>query len=111
MGVNKLGLAAAGISMLLWIATPVLAAHGHGGGNAFSFGSAEKHGGHHFKTDKHSDGHHFETTDNPHSNKHGKDRGLDRANDVAGPHGQQGRANAATHQSNNGSPDSDSDSE
>jgi len=98
MCTNKLVLAAAGISMVLWMATPALAGHGHGGGNAFGIGNSEKHGG----------GHHFGTTGKPHSNKHGKDRGLDRANDVAGEHGQQGRANATTHQSDN---DSGSDSE
>jgi len=89
MSANKLALAAAGVSMLLWVATPVLAGHNHGGGNAFGFGNTERNGG----------GHHFGTTGKPHSNKHGKDRGLDRANDVAGEHGQQGRANASTHQS------------
>ncbi len=101
MDVNKLALTAAGVSMLLWVATPVLAGHGHGGGNAFGFGNTEKHGG----------GHHSGTAGKPHSNKHGETRGLERANDVAGPHGQQGRANATTHQSNTGSSDSDSDSE
>jgi hypothetical protein len=34
----------------------------------------------------------------PHSNKGGEVRGLDRANDVAGEHGQQGRDNAAAKQ-------------
>ena len=33
-----------------------------------------------------------------HSNKGGALRGLDRANHVAGVHGQAGRANAASHQ-------------
>ena len=98
MGASKLVLAAAGVSMLLWVATPVLAGHGHGGGNAFGFGDTAKHSG----------GHRFGTTGKPHSNKHGKDRGLDRANDVAGEHGRQGRANATTHQSDN---DSGGDSE
>src|SRR5579864_9558729 len=65
MGANKLVLAAAGISMLLWAATPVLAGHGHGGGNAFGFGDTAKHVG----------GHHSGTAGKPHSNKHGKDRG------------------------------------
>lgn len=47
MGANKVALAAAGVSMLLWVATPVLAGHGHGGGNAFGFGDTAKHvGGH-----------------------------------------------------------------
>jgi hypothetical protein len=98
MGANKLVLAAAWVSMLLWAATPVLAGHGHGGGNAFGLGDTAKHVG----------GHHSGTAGKPHSNKHGKDRGLDRANDVAGEHGQQGRANATTHQSDN---DSGSDPE
>ncbi len=97
MRTNRLVLAAAGVSMLLWMASPVLAGHGHGG-NSFGFGDTEKHGG----------GHLFGTTGKPHSNKHGKDRGLDRANDVAGEHGQQGRANATTHKSDN---DSGGDSE
>jgi hypothetical protein len=98
MCANKLALAAAGVSMLLWAATPALAGHGHGGGNAFGFGDTAKHVG----------GSHSGAAGKPHSNKHGKDRGLDRANDVAGEHGQQGRANAATHQSDN---DSGSDPE
>jgi hypothetical protein len=45
--------------MLLGVATPALAGHGHGSGNAFGFGNAEKHGG----------GHHFGTSGKPHSNK------------------------------------------
>jgi hypothetical protein len=93
MSMNRLALAAAGISMLLWVATPALAGHGHGSGNAFASGNAEKHGL----------GHHFGTSGKPHSNKHGALRGLDRANDVAGSHGQQGRTNAAAHQSEDGS--------
>jgi hypothetical protein len=52
---------------------------------------------------QHVGGHHFGTTGMPHSNKHVKERGLDRANDVAGEHGQHGRANATTHQSDNDS--------
>ena len=100
MGANKLALLVAAVSTLLWVATPVLAAHGHSKGSAFGIGNTEKHGG----------GHHFGTTDKPQSNKHGRDRGLDRANDVAGAHGQQGRTNAATHQYDNDS-DSAGDSE
>jgi len=59
MGANKLVLAAAWVSMLLWAATPVLAGHGHGGGNAFGFGVTAKHVG----------GHHSGTAGKPHSNK------------------------------------------
>jgi hypothetical protein len=88
--------------MLLWVAAPALAGHGHGSGNAFGLGNAEKHGV----------GHHFGTSGKPHSNKHGELRGLGRANDVAGSHGQQGRSNAAAHQSDHGSShQSDADSE
>ncbi len=101
MRVNRFALAAAGISMLLWLATPAVAGHGHGGGNAFGLGKAEKHGG----------GHHFGTSGKPHGNKHGQLRGLGRANEVAGPHGQQGRTNAAAHQSGDDSSHGDSDSE
>ncbi len=101
MSVNRLALAAAGISMLLGVATPALAGHGHGSGNAFGFGNAEKHGG----------GHHFGTSGKPHSNKHGELRGLRRADEAAGPHGQQGRTNAAARQSDKGSSQSGSDSD
>jgi hypothetical protein len=93
MSANKRTLLVAAVSTLLSVATPVLAAHGHSKGNAFGIGNTEKHSG----------AHHFGTADKPHSNKHGKDRGLDRANDVAGEHGQQGRTNAATHQYDNDS--------
>ena len=98
MGANKLALTAGAVSMFLWMAPPVMAGHGQGKGNAFGLADAGKHSG----------GHHFGTTGKPHSNKHGKDRGLDRADDVAGEHGQQGRANADRHQADN---DSGSDSE
>jgi len=98
MSANKLALTAAAVSTLLWMATPVMAGHSHGKGNAFGLADAGKRSG----------GHHFGTTGKPHSNKHGKDRGLDRADDVAGEHGQQGRANADRHQADN---DSGSDSE
>jgi hypothetical protein len=98
MGANKRALTAAVVWMLLSMATPVQAGHSHGRRNAF--GLSDK--------GKRDVGIISETTGKPHSNKHGKDRGLDRANDVAGEHGQQGRANAATHQSDN---DSGSDSE
>jgi hypothetical protein len=101
MSVNRLALGAAGILMLLGMATPALAGHGHGGGNAFGFGKAKKHGA----------GHHFGASGKAHGNKHGQVRGLERANDVAGAHGQRGRTNAAGRQSENGSSHSDSDSE
>lgn len=38
------------------------------------------------------------TNSKTHSNKGGKKRGLDRADEVAGEHGKQGRANARAHQ-------------
>ena len=98
MSTRNLALVSAGISMLLWVATPAVAGHRHDGGKALGFGSTVKHGS----------GHHFGTTGKRQGNKQDKDRGLDRANDVAGEHGQQGRANAVTHQSDK---DSAGDSE
>ena len=82
--------------MLLWVATAVLAGHGHGGGNAFGFGD----------TGKHISGQPSAIAGKSHGNKHGKDSGLDRAYDVAVKQGQEGRANATTHQA-----DKDSSSE
>lgn len=109
MKVSKFALAAAGVSMLLWAATPALAGHGHGGGMSFGFGNAEKHGGGNpfgfGKAEKHGGGHHVGNSGNPHGNKHGQLRGLERANEVADSHGQQGRDNAAAHRSEGGSSD------
>lgn len=39
----------------------------------------------------------IQPADNPHSNKGGELRGLDRARQVAGEHGQQGRGKAGKH--------------
>jgi hypothetical protein len=93
MKLSKLVVAAAGLSMVVWGATPAFAGHGHGHDNAFAFGKAENHGG----------GQHFEDSGNSHGNKHGEYRSLERANDVAGTHGQKGRNGAASHQSEGGS--------
>jgi hypothetical protein len=109
----KLVAAAVGLSMVLWGATPAFAGHGHGEYNAFAFGKGGKHGGgrefgfgkggkhggrHEFgfgRADKHGGGHHYGYSGNSHGNKHGEYRGFERANEVAGPHGQRGRDNAA----------------
>lgn len=102
---GKLVAVAAGLSMVLWVATPALAGHGNGRGNAFGFGKSEKHGGGHAfgKAEKHGGEHKYGDPLNQHGNKHGQYRGLERANEVAGAHGQEGRNDAAAHQSDSGS--------
>lgn len=103
MRANRFVLVAAGLSMLLWTATPALAGHGHGGGNLFGLGDAEGHGGGHAfgfgRVEKHGGDRHFGNSDNPHGNKHGQLRGLERPNKVAGEHGKWGRNNAGAHHS------------
>ena len=105
MSLNRITLAAAALSMLCWISTPAFAQHNHGHGH-----------GHKGKVTKtHTKGHHHggsghggdlegteETGGNPHSNKGGELRGLNRANDVAGPHGELGRENALSHHGDHG---------
>jgi hypothetical protein len=106
MDFSKITLAAAVFSMLSGVATPAFAghnplghAHGHGHGAGIG-GAPAKSGGHHFGSG------------NSHSNKGGELRGLDRANEAAGSHGQQGRDKAAANQPGSNSSDSgDSDSE
>lgn len=106
MPFNRITFAAAALSMLSWMSTPALAGHnplGHGHGHSHVVGGAEsytKGGGHHHGAGGH--GHHFEASDNLHSNKGGALRGLDRANEVAGSHGQAGRDNAFAHHSDHG---------
>jgi hypothetical protein len=111
MHFNGLTLAAAVLSILAWIATPALAGHnplgqghGHGHGAGFSAGGGHQQGAG-------GSGHHKGVSDSPHSNKGGALRGLNRANQVAGPHGEEGRENAAAHQPGGSSSDGDSDSE
>jgi hypothetical protein len=81
---NKLHTIVAGLAIsviLLW-SCPVLA---HGPKHA------QKHG----KTPS-TGSETSETTTNPHSNKSGKLRGHQRANEVAGEHGEQGRGKHST---------------
>lgn len=107
MHFDRITLAAAVLSMLSGVATPALAGHNpfghvHGHGHGVGIGGAPTKGG----------GHHFGTSGNSHSNKGGELRGLDRANEAAGPNGQQGRDKAAANQPGSNSSDSgDSDSE
>lgn len=96
------------LSMLTWMATPALAGHNHP-----SFGHGHGHGDAKTTTGTSSEGNsqHAGAAGNPHSNEGGELRGLDRANQAAGSHGQQGRDEAATNQPDSSSSDSDSDSE
>lgn len=93
MKLGKFVVAAVGLSMVLWGATPAFAGHGHGESNALAYGKSEEHGG----------GKHFGDSGNTHSNKHGEYRGLERGNEVAGSHGEKGRGNAGVRQSEHGS--------
>jgi hypothetical protein len=105
MLLNKITLIAAALSMLSWMSTPVFAghnpSHGNGHGHGHKAGTSEgsaKGNGHHGGT-KTSHGHHQDASDNTHSNKGGAQRGLDRANQTAGSHGEEGRDNASAHHS------------
>ena len=113
MHLNRITLAAAILSMMSWVAIPTFAGGPNSFGHGHGFGSPHRHG--------HGSGisggltgdasHGSRAPDDPHSNKGGAQRGLDRANDVAGPHGEQGRGNAAEHQAASGPHDGDSDSD
>ncbi len=108
---NRITLAAAALSMISWMSTPALAGHnplghGHGHGAGISGGST-KGTGHHGGTKGH--GHQLSAGDNTHSNKGGAQRGLDRANQVAGSHGEEGRENASAHHSKDAGSSHDAD--
>ena len=83
-------------SILALAALPALAGHGSNGkGHGHGKGATEVEdsgGGHHHG----GKGHHHSSA-NSHSNKGGELQGLNRANEVAGPHGEEGRENAASH--------------
>lgn len=102
MSGNRLALGSATLLAAVLMATPALAGHGHGGGHASGFGNAEKHG------EGHPSG---SSSWETHGNKHGEVRSLERANDVAGAHGEKGRTGAATHQSEHGHSHGDSGTE
>jgi hypothetical protein len=108
---NRTTLVAAALAMISWMSTPAFAghnpSHGHGHGHeAGTFGESTKGTSHHNGTKSH--GHKHGAGDNTHSNKGGTERGLDRANQVAGSHGEEGRENASAHHSDDtGSHDAD----
>jgi hypothetical protein len=91
---NKITIGAAALSVMSWVSTPVFAGHnpmGHsnGHGHAVGISGVSTAGtGHHGGTKGH--GHHLDGSDNPHGNKGGAMRGLDRADQVAGSHGRKG---------------------
>src|ERR1700730_3674047 len=96
---NKITIGAAALSVMSWVSTPVFAAHnpmGHsnGHGHAVGISGVSTAGtGHHGGTK--GRGHHLDGSDTQHGNKGGAMRGLDRADQVAGSHGEEGRENAS----------------
>ena len=110
---SRITLAAAALSMISWMSTPALAGHnplGHGhshGHKAGISGGSTEGTGHHGGTKGH--GHQLGAGDNTHSNKGGELNGLDRANQVAGPHGEAGRENASGHHFNDAGSSHDAD--
>jgi hypothetical protein len=113
MRADRLTLAAAALSMIAWMSTPAFAGHnplGHGHGHGHKAGisgvfteSTRHHGG----TKGH--GHQLGARDNTHSNKGGALQGLDRANQVGGSHGEEGRENASAHHPDNVGSSDDAD--
>ena len=100
---NKITIGAAALSVMSWMSTPVFAGHnpmGHGNGHGHAAGISgvsTAGTGHHGGTKGH--GHHVDGSDHPYGNKGGAMRGLDRADQVAGSHGEEGRENASAHHS------------
>jgi hypothetical protein len=93
---SKITFVAAVLASIAWLSAPAFAGHNtsthvHGHGGTKSHG--HKHG----------------AEDNTHSNKGGAQRGLDRANQVAGSHGEEGRENASAHHSRDDGPSHDAD--
>ena len=102
---NKTTLIAAALSMISWMSAPAFAGHNsmghgndHGHGHEVGISGVPTGGtGHRGGTKGH--GHHLDGSDNTHSNKGGALRGLKRADQVAGSHGEKGRENASAHHS------------
>jgi hypothetical protein len=97
---NKITFAAGAIAMMSWMSTPAFAGHnasGHGHSNKWGISDAFTESGGHKGGGTKSHGHHSHASHSTHGNKGGATRGLDRANDVAGSHGEEGRENASTH--------------
>jgi hypothetical protein len=97
---NKITFAAAAIAMMSWMSTPAFAGHknqasGHGHGHKGDISDTFTEGGGHKGGKGH--GHHSHASHSTHGNKGGETRGLDRANEVAGSHGEEGRENASAH--------------
>jgi len=103
---KKSSIAVTAFSIVALAALPAFAGHGSNGkGHGHGKGATEiedSEGGHHHG----GKGHHHSSA-NSHSNKGGELHGLNRANEVAGPHGEEGRENAASHQGGSGASDTD----
>jgi hypothetical protein len=100
---SKIIIAVAVLSMVAWVSPQAWAGHdsygkgrGHSHSTAIS-GGVTQASSHHDGTKGH--GHKHGAVANTHSNKGGAERGLTRANQVAGEHGEEGRENASAHHS------------
>jgi hypothetical protein len=104
---SKIIIAAVVLSMVAWVSPQVWAqawaghdSYGKGRGHSHSTaisGGGTQASSHHDGTKGH--GHKHGAAANSHSNKGGAERGLTRANQVAGEHGEEGRENASAHHS------------
>ena len=107
MSTNRLIVLAAAAALVAWSTAPALArspgtAHGSAGGS-LGLGASPTRGGADakasVKTDEKVTPRRHDNKLNEHTNSGGELQGLDRADEAAGTHGQQGRDNARTRQS------------
>ena len=107
MSTNRLIVLAAAAALVAWSTAPALArspgtAHGSAWGS-LGLGASPTRGGADakasVKTDEKATPHRHDSKLNEHTNRGGELQGLDRADEAAGTHGQQGRDNARTRQS------------
>jgi len=107
MSTNRLFVLAAAAALVAWSTAPALArspgaSHGSAGGSLGLGASPTRDGADakaSVKTDEKATPHRHDSKLNEHTNRGGELQGLDRADEAAGTHGQQGRDNARTRQS------------
>jgi len=92
MSTNRLFVLAAAAALVAWSTAPAL-----GLGASPTRGGADAKAS--VKTDEKATPHRHDSKLNEHTNRGGELQGLDRADEAAGTHGQQGRDNARTRQS------------
>ena len=98
----KLVLSGLVMTIALALSTVTFAQNNPPAGTAGTAGAATDQGD--AKADKKTDKKGKHNKAGKHSNKGGEVRGLDRADEVSGKHGEQGRATAREHMSSNGRP-------